>query len=174
MTRQPDARRRLPLALVAPVSVVALYAALVVSVLGWAAVQRVFATPPAVTVVEPVAPAPTLVELLGPVLSVPALLMVSAAAAVLGAGALWCVRRPSALRTGAVVSAAVVVPALLATVLVPVFSGQGAGSLDLFVSLLSVGLITVGLPVVLTMVAVLHQAGATVRHGGGYPVVPAG
>ncbi len=169
MTRQPDARLRLPLALVAPVSVVAIYAALVLAVLGWAAVQWAFRPSPAVTVVEPVAPEPARLDLLGPVLSVPALLMVSAAAAVLGAGALWCAQRPSAMRTGAVVSAAVVVPAL-----VPVFSGQGAGSLDLFVSLLSVGLITVGLPVVLTMVAVLHQAGATVRHGGGYPVVPAG
>ena len=169
MTRQPDARLRLPLALVAPVPVVAIYAALVLAALGWAAVQWAFRPSPAVTVVEPVAPEPARLDLLGPVLSVPALLMVSAAAAVLGAGALWCAQRPSAMRTGAVVSAAVVVPAL-----VPVFSGQGAGSLDLFVSLLSVGLITVGLPVVLTMVAVLHQAGATVRHGGGYPVVPAG
>ena len=174
MTRQPDARLRLPLALVAPVSVVAIYAALVLAALGWAAVQWAFRPSPAVTVMEPVAPEPAWLDLLGPVLSVPALLMVSAAAAVLGAGALWCAQRPSALRTGAVVSAAVVVPALLATVLGPVFSGQGAGSLDLLPVVLSVGLITVGLPVVLTMVAVLHQAGATVRHGGGYPVVPAG
>ena len=172
MTRQPDARRRLPLALVAPVSVVAIYAALVLAALGWAAVQWAFRPSPAVTVVEPVAPEPAWLDLLGPVLSVPALLMVSAAAAVLGAGALWCAQRPSALRTGAVVSAAVVVPALLATVLGPVFSGQGAGSLDLLPVVLSVGLITVGVPVVLTMVAVLRQAGATVRHGGGYSVVP--
>ena len=174
MTRQPDARLRLPLPLVAPVSVVAIYAALVISALGWAAVQRAFRPSSAVTVVEPVAREPALLDHLGPILSVPVLLMVSAAAAVLGAGVFWCAQRPSALRTGAVVSAAIVVPAVLATVVVPVISGQGAGSLDLLAAVLSVGLITVGLPVVLTMVAVLHQAGATARHGGGRPVLPAG
>ncbi|PFG35381.1 hypothetical protein ATL41_0056 [Flavimobilis soli] len=166
-------RWRLPLVLVAPASFLATYAALFLTVLGWAAVQHVFEGPPAVTVTGPADGEGSVVDLLGPLFSTPALLMVGGAAAIMRAGAVWCARRPAPARTGAVVGAAISVPLVVAAVVVPLLSGEGYSAVEMGVVVIMLVLLMLGLPVAVALVLVLRQAGVTVRGGGAYPVAAA-
>lgn len=163
-------RWRLPLGLVAPVGAAAIYAAVILSALGWAAVERIFRAPSAVTVLDPPSQETFLPSALAPLFSWSAVLMVGAAAAVLGAGAVWCARRPSALRTAVTVTAAIVTPVLLASLALPVVLGQGWSGAEFVSVFLVLVLVGVGGPVVAAMVLVLRQAGTTARSGGAYPL----
>lgn len=164
-------RWRLPLGLVAPVGAAAIYAAVILSALGWAVVERIFRAPSAVTVLDLPPQEPLLASVLAPLLSGGALVMVGTAAITLGIGAVWCARRPSAVRTAATVSAATAVPVLLASLVVPALQGQGwSGAGYAVVVLFILVLAGCGAPVVAAMVLVLRQAGATARSGGAYPL----
>lgn len=170
----PPLRWRIPVALVAPAAVVVILAALVLTALAWAAAERALRQPPPVIVLEPDDTPRFLAGMLAPLVSVPLLLLVCLSAAILGAGAVWCARRPSPLRTSATVATATVVPVLVAGVVIPVLAGQGLGSIDDYLVLFAAIFVACGVPVVLAMLLVLHRAGVTVRSRGAYPSQPAG